>query len=175
MALDLSGPKTPPPAKRAPASTARAKVKTNEREEALNGLFQLGSAALLIAKQPADAGAVATHGPNIARETANIAENNDNFAKTIDYITAVGPYAGLLTAVMPLVLQIMVNHNKLPAEPLSAFGVMHPDALTAQAQAKAMHQQAEIMQAQQEAMAEIDEMMRAQEAREGDGLHAVRT
>lgn len=143
MALDLSGPKTPPPAtKRATASKSYTAAKTAAREEGLNGLLQLGSALCLMLGQHADAGAIATHGPNIARETAGVAETNESFGKTLDYLTAVGPYAGLLTAVMPLGLQIAVNHGKLPAEPLSQFGVVAPEQLSQRIALDALRQEA---------------------------------
>jgi hypothetical protein len=163
MALDLSSAKSsPPPAKRAAkAATPQVSSKMELREEGLNGVGQLVAAGLLMFKQHADAGAVAKHFPGVAHETAAIAENNEGFAKVIDYITAVGPYAGLLTATMPLVLQIMVNHDRLPAAPLAQFGVVHPDALTMQVQADMMRQQAEIMAEQKAAQEEMARMTEA--------------
>jgi hypothetical protein len=156
MALDLSKATTatPPPKRAAKSTVARkavASIKTSEREEALNGLFQLGAAGCLMFGSSADAAAIAQHAPNISRETAGIAETNETFGKYLDYITAIGPYAGLLTAVMPLVLQILVNHKRLPAEPLAGFGVVSPETLNAKMQAEAMQMEMELRQQAQAA------------------------
>lgn len=160
MALDLSR-KTAPPRKNAPATrkTSAASAKETARREGLDGIVQLASAGLLIAGQLPDAAAVQTHGPNIARETATLAENNANVAKIVDSIIAVGPWAALLTATMPLVLQILVNHHRLPAAPLSQFGIQDPDALSAGMQAEIMRQQMEAMQQRADAEAELAEML----------------
>lgn len=168
MALDLtSKTPAPPPARKRAAS--RPSGKTVEREEAINGIFQIGASGLLMFGQTADAGAISIHGPAIAHETAVLADNNTGLAKIVDYITAVGPYAALFAASMPLVLQILVNHKKLPAAPLSQFGVMEPNVMAAKAEVEAMRQQ-EIMlrevEAAQKALAEQHRRasMAAQEA-----------
>ena len=160
MALDLSN-QTPPtprgePTRKNPSKTsARAQAaKTQEREDGLNGLFQLGAFAALTFGQHADAGACATHGPNISREVATLAENNDSIGKTVDYLTGVGPYAALIAALMPFTLQILVNHNRIPNSPaLAQFGVYPPEMLAQQATLQAQQQQAalaEQLRAQQE-------------------------
>ncbi len=161
MALNLEA--TPPPARatspRKNAAEKRQDKRTSEREEAVNGLFQLGAAGCLMAHQVADGAAIAEHGPNIAHETALLAENNASFAKVIDYITAIGPYAGLLTACLPLILQVAVNHKRLPAEPLAQFGVVSPETLTAKLAAQAAVNQARMMEEAREAEREANEAM----------------
>lgn len=175
MALDLSGPKTPPPAKRPTPAQRQATAKTGEREEGLNGLFQIAAAGCLMGGQVADGAAVSTHGPNIAREAAQLAETNERMGRLLDYLTAVGPFAGLLAAAMPLGLQILVNHGKLPVVPaLQQFGIVPPGALEAQAKADAARQMAEYQRAQAAAEEELrelqrDEARRQHEARNGSG------
>lgn len=173
MALDLTRTPAPPP-KRGSKETKPAAprpgsmaAKTAEREEAVNGLFQLGAATCMLLRQPADGAAVAEHGPKIAHETAVIAETNASFAKTIDYITAVGPYAGLMTACLPLILQILANHGKVPAEPLAQFGIVTPATLTAKMAAQAAANEARMMLEAQEAQREYAEYM-AQISHESD-------
>lgn len=171
MALDLSRPVTPPPAKKqtpaAKNAQKRTAAKTRDREDAVNGLFQLSAVGLTMFGQTADAGAFALHGPNVARETAALADENAQVARVLDYITGVGPYAALLTAMMPLVLQLLANHKKVPAEVLSAFGVMSPDALEAKGRAEALARATEMQNAETEALREF---MQAQtEAQHANG------
>jgi len=165
MALDLSKAATvSPPPKRGGntssrgAATVRQSLKTTEREEAVNGLFQLGAAITMFAGTPADAATVIHHGPAIAHETAQIAESNESFARVLDYLTSYGPYAALLTACMPMALQILVNHKKIPAEPFANFGVVPTETLEARMRAEAARQQMEMIRQAQRAEAEAAEM-----------------
>jgi hypothetical protein len=114
-----------------------AQDRIKARADGLNSLFQTASVALLMRKQLADAAAIAEHGPNISLEAAKVAEQNAQFAKVLEYLTAVGPYTGLMTATLPLVLQLMANHNRIDAGQMSAFGVIPPEALRAKAEAEA--------------------------------------
>lgn len=162
MALDLSGPKNPPPAKRsaqsAQAANKAAAAKISAREEGVNGLFQIGSAVCLMVGQPADAGTLANYGPNVSHEVAELAEGNESIARVIDYITAVGPYAGLLATVLPMALQLLANHGKVAPEALAQFGVVHPDAIAAEYRTKALRAQMEAVQAQADAEREMQRM-----------------
>lgn len=90
---------------------------------------QAAALVLLIRKQFADAQAIGMHVPAIAEEAASIADTNETWAKWLDYFSISGPYAGLVKATLPLVLQLMVNHDKLPAEAGSALGVISPKML----------------------------------------------
>jgi hypothetical protein len=164
MALDLSKSASvaPPPKRTASKGTAtvRQSMKTAEREEAVNGLFQLGAAITMFAGTPTDAATVIHHGPAISRETARIAETNESFARVLDYLTNAGPYAALLTAAMPMALQILVNHKKIPAEPFANFGVVPSETLEARMRAEAAKQQLEMIREAQAAEAEAAEMAR---------------
>lgn len=132
-----ANPTTPPTPKArtskpspAPAPSADAILKG--RAEAVYGLFQIGSGICLATKQYADAAALAEHGENVAAECAKVAEDNEQFASVIDKLTTVGPYAGLMTALMPLVMQIAVNHKRM--EP-GGMGTVDPEILTAKVEA----------------------------------------
>lgn len=165
MGFDASAkPKTiaPPAARKTPntsmgrASEKAREAKTIEREEGLNGWGQIGVGACLATGQFADAGAVSVHWPNVARETAALADKYESVANVVDKFVAAGPFAGLITAVMPLVFQVLVNHNRMPASPMLAqFGVMPKETLELQGQATAMRMAQEALRAQQEAQAEM--------------------
>lgn len=169
MAVDFSAATvTPPPTRKGGRPRAQAQTvttKRHEREEGLNGLFQVVSAGLLMARQPADAAAVAEHGPNISREAAILADQNGNVAKALDYITAVGPFAALLGAAMPLVLQILANHGTIPAAALAPMGVKDPKALQAQYEADALREYLAAQAEQQQALEQLAEVQREAQAR----------
>lgn len=166
MALDLTKAKpTPPPARgpraaKTPAPLAQDRIE--RRAESLGGLFGLGAAGLLMLGQGADSQALTMHGPGIALETAKLAETNEKIAKAADWLDQVGPYAGLLTAVLPLILQLAVNHDRMPA---GIMGTTTPDVLQAQAQANAARAAATMLEAQNEARRDAQEQIaRAQAA-----------
>lgn len=134
----------PPPAKRPPgrpsnasrtqAAQHEAQTRLERRTGAVLGLFNLISMPAMLAGQLADVGAINEHAPKIAQEAANIGEIHERFGETIDKLEVVGPYAGLLLAVAPLVLQLMVNHKRIPESAAGAFGglgVVSPELLEA--------------------------------------------
>lgn len=153
MALDLKTPvQAPPPAKRGPGRPRKVASETTQtkttklaaREEAVGGIFQMVSFGLLMAGQVPDAGAVAEHGPKIATQTAILADDNEGVAKIVDFLTAVGPYAGLFSAVLPLALQILVNHGRVPMAPmLAGMGVKDPLQIRAEYDQQRAQQMAE--------------------------------
>lgn len=129
MPVDKTTITVAPPAKTAKPAAKAVVSKAPEREEALNGLGQLSQGALIAFRQYADAGAMGMHWPRIAREVASLAGTQEIIAKIIDPLLQAGPYAALITAVMPLVIQVMVNHGK--ATP-GAMGSVSKDALESQ-------------------------------------------
>lgn len=162
MAFDASKRPTPPPAKpaaRKPSPAAQAK--RGAREEGINGLFQLGTAVCMMTGQHADAAAFATHGPKIAPEVASIAEDYEKVGEVIDKLIAVGPFAGLLTAVLPLALQLAVNHGRGNAAVFADFGVVSKETLEAQGQAAALRQATAAVESQRQAEAEFIAAQRA--------------
>jgi hypothetical protein len=119
------------------------------RAEAVNGIFQLGQSFLLMAKQYADAAAIGMHGPAISNELVALAETNETIGKGIDFLMTAGPYAGLVTATLPLVLQIATNHGRIPV--VGIPGVTDPKTLQAQMEAEVKTQAAMAIRAALEA------------------------
>jgi hypothetical protein len=163
MALDLSTPMTPPPRRPgtrvAPASNKASEkareARQSERQEGLEGLGQLAQIPLMVTGNLSDMGAVTTHWPNVARETAALAETNEKIGQAVDKVIAVGPFAGVITAVIPLVLQILVNHGRLPAGMFAQFGVEPPEMMQRRASIHIQRQAAEIARQEAEAHAEL--------------------
>ena len=107
--------KTPSaPARRKPTIAQTVHRSRNElRREALTGIGQLGSLVAVIRGQYADAGAIAEHGPKLSAEIANLGDGNETIASWLDYLCQSGPYMGLLSAGLPFLLQLGVNHGKI--------------------------------------------------------------
>lgn len=135
-----------------------AEIKREERIDGVNGIFQLAGFGCIMTGQFADAGAIEMHGNNISNEIVTLAESNAGIAKGVDMLLQVGPYAGLVTAAMPLVLQFLVNHNVLPAEKMAGFNVVRPEVLESQVKTILTKQAMEAMKAQREAENELAEM-----------------
>jgi hypothetical protein len=150
-----------PPRKRATSSSvAPRKTQADKRTEAVQGLFDLGSFGCIMMGQYADAAAIGMHGPNISGEVAKLAAADERIAAWIDRLTQVGPYAGLIGATLPLILQVLANHKRLPADKMpSQLGIIPPEALEAKAQAQAMQVAAAIQQEAQQAMDEAERTM----------------
>lgn len=125
---------TAPPARKpaAPPSQTKAAVAAQRlsanREEAINGLGQIAQVVLVSTKQYADAGAVGMYFPGIASEVAKLADADARIARFVDPLLSVGPYTGLVAAVLPFVMQIMVNHGRGQA---GVMGTVSPDFLEA--------------------------------------------
>jgi hypothetical protein len=99
-------------------------------------------------KQYADAAAISEHSKDISIECARVADDNEQFANVIDKLTSVGPYAGLLTAIMPLAMQLAVNHKRIEA---GVMGTVSPDALAAKVKADMASKQADFLREAREA------------------------
>jgi hypothetical protein len=133
-------------------TTQASSSKTAARAEAIDGLFQIAGTALVVSKQYADAGAISLHKDNISLEAAKVADENEKFGTLLDRLTAVGPYAGLLTAVLPLAMQLAANHGRIdPVKAGGLMGVQSPEALAAQVQTEMDNKKAEFLTAQKEA------------------------
>lgn len=150
---------TPPPKKAATSKPEKEMTIPERREYAVNGLFQLGSLGCVLLGQHADAGAISIHGPNIAHEVSDLASQNDQIANAVDKLLTVGPYAGLVGAVLPFFMQIAVNHGIIKADKLPAESdIVAPEVLEAQVKTALARQQMEAMQRQREAERELAEM-----------------
>lgn len=122
---------SPPPVKKTGTTAVQRKATatTGKRTEALAGLGPLIQAPLLLTKKYADAGAVAAHWDNVGSELAKLADTVPAIAKIIDPLLQAGPYAGLIAAVLPLAMQLGVNHGFGKA---GAMGTVPPTTLSAQ-------------------------------------------
>lgn len=173
MAFDATASQTvtaPPRSSRAKGGNEPARrlpSKLAERREAVDGAFQLAGFALIVGRQYADAGALGIHGPAISRELVDLSDKNEKIAKALDYLTEAGPYAGLIVATMPLILQVMANHGIVKAEMVATGGVVPPAALESQVKADMARQAAEALRAQHEAEAQLSAL--AQEFAPQDG------
>jgi hypothetical protein len=173
--MPVSAMPSAPPKITRPAATTAAKKAANEssaaqllkdREEGVNGLFQIGQLACIMTGNWADAGAFETHGPNVSRETAQLGARYEKVGKSLDILSQVGPFTAIIGAVVPLILQIAANHNKIPADKVAGFGVVTPTILEAQQkmQMQQMEMQARAAQRRQEEafrqeQAAFDQMM----------------
>lgn len=158
MAIDMSAASKAPPV-RSGASRTRAPRQSigDQRQQAMMGLFQGGQAILLITKQFADAVTVGAHAENISREVSALASTDEKVAKAVDSLLVVGPYTALVMAVLPLALQIGVNHGLLPAGRVP--GTTDPEVLKAQMTAELSQQAADAMQAARLAQEEAEARM----------------
>jgi hypothetical protein len=143
--------------------TAASLGKTSEREEGLKGIGQIGTMVLIMTKNFADAGAVDMHFPAIAHEVAELAQENEKVATIVDRIIAVGPYAGLLTAVMPLALQLLVNHDRIQSSAAGMLGgkVMSKEALEAKVKAEIDQATTRMLKEAQDARQEAEQAAKA--------------
>ncbi len=109
---------TPPPAKgmgNVSSRTVSRKTSnlTQEREECVAQLGMFAQVPLIATRQFADAGAIGVYWPSIAHELAVLAETQEPIARVIDPLMTVGPYAGLIAAALPMVMQFAVNHGRI--------------------------------------------------------------
>jgi hypothetical protein len=132
-----------------------AQSKTAARIEGLQGIGQVIGLACIAKGQYADAAAIGTHGPNLYNEVAKLGNQYASVGKVLDYLTEIGPFAGVVGAALPLVLQIMANHGKVKPTGLANFGVVPPALLEAQAKKEAAELAKQAIRAQQEAEKEI--------------------
>jgi len=128
----------------------------SKRLDAVNGLFQIAQMGLVIGGQYADAGAIGMHGEAISTEIVALADQNAKIAKSVDYLTEVGPYAGLVAALLPFAMQLAANHKAIPAEKVP--GVMQPEVLEMQMRTEVKKQAMRQMQEAEQAQREYDEM-----------------
>lgn len=154
----------PPAAKTPKKSTARVSRETKlaaSRIEALNGIGQLAQAGLVATGNLADAAAVDNHWPAISKEVSNLADSNEKVAAVVDRLSAVGPYTGLLMAVLPFAAQILVNHKRMPA---GAMGTVSGELLEARMKLEIQQMELQIQRQQ----AEMERELMIMQARQAD-------
>jgi len=94
----------------------------------LYGIAQL-SAAALVAFSPLDAAAITTHSPPLIEAIQVTAENEPGFASLLDKILSFGPWGLLVSASLPLIVQILHNHEVIPANIATTVGAKSREAL----------------------------------------------
>lgn len=161
MPIDMSAAKAPP-RRTSAGSKPRvlappAKTIRDMREEGLQGLGQLAQGILMMGQQYADAGAVGMHFPAVATELANLADQYEVIAKPIDILIQTGPFAALIAAGLPLVMQIAANHKLIDAERTIGSSVVPPEVLESQMKANISRMQAAAMRERQEAIREAQQ------------------
>jgi hypothetical protein len=99
-------------------------------------------------RQYADAGTIGLHWPNISEELATLAETQPVIANFVDPLIKVGPYTGLVMAILPFFTQIAVNHGRIPA---GAMGTQPGNSIAAQVEASLAQAEMESLTAQLQA------------------------
>ncbi len=132
------GPKSAPsaasPRRTARKSTSRPSAprsKAPDFRPGLNGMFQLIAAPLAFV-QPLDAMAVAQHGPNVAEALNDLAQERPEVAMVLQRLLSVGPYGLVIAAVLPLAVQVLHNHDVLPAVAAQRLGAVPKEQLLAE-------------------------------------------
>jgi hypothetical protein len=126
------------------------------------GVAQAAQMALVVSNNFADAAAVGMHADNIIPEVVKIADRYPVVAKGVDTLIQAGPIAGLVTATLPLVLQILANHKRIPADKIP--GITQPEVLETQMKASIAKQAAQEMRRAQEAQAEYEREIASMQA-----------
>jgi hypothetical protein len=135
------------------------KTKAELRQEALNGVLQVGQLACLSFGQFSDAGAIGMHGPRLVNEIVTLADNNSKVASKVDLLLEVGPYAGIVAAAIPFLAQLFVNHGIVKAETFANAGVVEPEQLDQQMKLTIMQRTLDAQREQQRMEQEIREAM----------------
>lgn len=158
MPIDMSlAGSAPPRNARKQAPAAPRKTVKDSRAEAVNGLFQLASFGSVMVGNYADSATIAEHGPNISNEVASLAQQNEKIGQWIDYLTQAGPYAGLVTACLPLVLQLLANHKRIDHSKVP--GLTDPKVLEVKIQSQMKAAAAMQMQQAQKEQAHYDNVL----------------
>jgi hypothetical protein len=86
--------------------------------------------------------------PKVAQELANLADSQEQVAKFIDPLIQIGPYTGLITALLPLVMQVGVNHGIMAP---GGMGTVPASTLSAQVETSMAEQELQALQVQLQA------------------------
>ena len=122
--------------------TRRAKtVKGTDYRKGVEGLLQVPAMALTMvavqsqkAEYLADAYTISKAAPAIAEAVSDLANDQPQIAAVLDKVLKVGPYGALMTALMPLAMQLMTNHKVIP---VGVGGTVSVEAQLHAAQAEA--------------------------------------
>lgn len=101
------------PAPRVKIESARGRKSATDYRPALGGYAQLGASVLMMVS-PLDAGTVAHHAPGVIDAIQLTAEAEPKVAAALDRILSMGPYAVLVTALTPMLVEVGANHGWIP-------------------------------------------------------------
>ncbi len=109
----------PTKAKKPSATKAKSKSKGSDNIEDITGLAQLISIPLAIMGTSndaylADVVCINDSVPDIAEAIDAIAQRNERVQKVLTKAGQVGPYGMLLSALGPVIIQVMANHEMIP-------------------------------------------------------------
>lgn len=165
MPIDMSAATAPPkrgtrtPTARASASKTVAPPVASLAEQrfaGLNGLGQLGQMACTMGKQYAQAATFGMHWQPIARELAVLADTQPTIARYVDLVITAGPYAALIGAVTPFVMQTAANYGLIKA----GTGTVPPAVLESQMKAAMARQEADALREQHQAVQDAENAQR---------------
>lgn len=115
---------------------AAAKKNEPDFRPGIMGLLQIPALGLSVlgrqTKNPAlqaDGYAISMHAPGLAEALNETAKQQPAVAKALETMMKAGPYGALITAVVPLMMQLAANHKLM--NPAPAMGVHDPEDLVA--------------------------------------------
>lgn len=123
---------------KAPTGRKASRSKGPDYTQDVTGVLQLAVLPLAVAGRAnpvflLDAHAVTEGTPEIAAAVNEVAQNDPRVAALLDKLGKVGPYGVLVAAVVPVAVQVAVNHRALAP---GIMGTQDPDLLLAQLQAE---------------------------------------
>lgn len=170
-----NAPPPPPPVTAQPKKpTARQSATAKSRTDSIDGIWGLAQFGCMLTGNLADAGAIAKHSDGITGEIVKLADKDEKIGSAVDKLGIVGPYGALLSALVPLVTQVLVNHNRLEAPPgMAQLGVVPKASL--EAEVRTMQAQAELhaQQIRQEAEAQLARVKAEMQAAANGGSAAA--
>jgi hypothetical protein len=128
--ISAAPPKPKSPPRSAPRAKAGPPPSMNEaRKNGLAGYVQIGQLFCGIRGQHADAETLRMYGPDFCTAVADVADQDENLARGVDYLCAGGPYTALFAALVPMAFQIAANHNRISPDAMP--GLEDPALLSA--------------------------------------------
>lgn len=120
------------PRKRAPS--ARKTKGGTDYSEGIAGILQMAAMPFALAGTKdlafaADAVAIVNATPDVASALNELAQTQPAIAAALDKILAVGPYGILISALIPMFVQILANHKVMPIEMAKGLGAQTPEQL----------------------------------------------
>ena len=147
--MPIEPAKPPAPAAKARKPAAIAPTRTSRRDTRENAINEVGGGISLIAAMKgwyADAGTIAMHGPKFAKELALVADDNEQIATWLDYLTQSGPWLGVMKAALPMILQFAANHGRIDVSKLPPdAGVVEPKILEERVRAEMRNASARVL------------------------------